>query len=163
MEGQSINGQFDCIIALDVLEHIQDDDAILQYIYTIMKNGAHLIITVPAQMRQWTYNDEIVHHFRRYELDELKQKVENCGLKIEKLSFYNSIMYPMIVFVRKLKKGLGIRKADIGINTKNSICNRILKAVFSSEATFLLKHNFKYGVSLILVAKKEGEEGDRVV
>ena len=53
---------------------------------------------------------------------------------------------------------LGIRKADIGTNTKDSIFNRILRSVFSAEGTILLKHNFKHGVSLILVAKKETEE-----
>lgn len=147
--------QFDCVLALDVLEHIEHDEDMLGYLYKILKNDACFICTVPAEMRQWTYNDELVHHYRRYEYKELQNKVEKAGLKIEKISFYNSIMYPAVILVRKVKKIFGIKTADIGMNTRDSCFNKVLKKIFSSEGRFLLEHNFKHGVSLILVARKE--------
>lgn len=145
---------FDAVVSLDVLEHIQDDRSALREIQRILKPRGKLVITVPAQMKQWSYNDEVVHHYRRYEYDELKEKIREAGFHIEKLSFYNSKLYPFIIVIRKIKVIFAIKKQDISVHMKENIINTILRKIFESEYRWLLKRGYKYGVSLIVIATK---------
>jgi len=66
--------QFDIIMLLDVLEHIEDDTLALQKLASIMKPGAIAVITVPAYQFLWTTHDDINEHKRRYTLSELSKK-----------------------------------------------------------------------------------------
>jgi SAM-dependent methyltransferase len=65
------DNQFDCFVACEVLEHVQDDAAFLQSAYTLLKKGGQLILSVPARMKYWSRHDEAVGHCRRYEREQL--------------------------------------------------------------------------------------------
>lgn len=60
------NRQFDALMYLDVVEHIEDDAAELKLASGILKPGGHLIVLAPAH--QWLYTpfDKAIGHFRRY-------------------------------------------------------------------------------------------------
>jgi hypothetical protein len=58
--------QFDSLLYIDVLEHIESDKAELHYASRLLRNNGHLIVLSPAH--QWLYTgfDESLGHFRRY-------------------------------------------------------------------------------------------------
>src|SRR5206468_11686434 len=85
------------IAALDVIEHIDDDHAALAAIAAKLKPGGKLIITVPAHSWMWSAHDTLNHHRRRYSKRTLKQLVEGSPLGLEKLGYFNSLLFPVAV------------------------------------------------------------------
>ena len=77
----------DSIIYVNVLEHVEDDEAELKAMYETLDDSGRIFIFVPAF--QWLYGnfDKHVGHFRRYTKDELETKTKAAGFKIIK-SFY---------------------------------------------------------------------------
>ena len=145
---------FDYVFALDVIEHVENDIEALIVLKKLLRPNGKLILTVPALMSMWSYNDELNHHFRRYEEKELLEKVEKSGLKIIHYSFYNSYLYPFAKAVRTLKNKLKIKTSDVSNNSKNSPVNFILKKIFASEKYHLRKRKFNKGVSLIMACER---------
>ncbi|MBY9007920.1 MAG: class I SAM-dependent methyltransferase [Candidatus Lokiarchaeota archaeon] len=75
---------FNLIIMLDVLEHIKDDKIVLKEINRILKENGYLIITVPHRMKYYSDQDKIIGHYRRYELVQIIELLDNYNLKILK-------------------------------------------------------------------------------
>ena len=144
---------FDYIFALDVLEHVENDRAALKTLKKKLKPNGKLIITVPAFMSMWSHNDEVAHHFRRYEQAELLEKVKESGLKILNYSFFNTFLYPFAKAVRAFKNKFKIKSSDLE-SSGNFLTNAILTKVFAAEKYFLRKHRFNVGVSLIMDCEK---------
>lgn len=64
---------FDAVVALDVLEHIREDDRAAAEIRRVLKPGGIFIFTVPAFGWLWSGHDRALHHVRRYHLREIKR------------------------------------------------------------------------------------------
>ena len=80
---------FDIIVSADCLEHIGDDLEALKQLRKLLKNNnSFVVITVPAFMCLWSYNDIFVHHKRRYNRGQLIHTVEKAGLHLEFCSYY---------------------------------------------------------------------------
>lgn len=145
---------FNAILALDVLEHIEDDlESIIAIRDSLSDNGI-CVITVPAFMFLWSNHDRVHQHKRRYVLKELKQKLLDAGFKIEKISYYNTLLFLPIFTVRMINKFLmkGERGSDAYM--QNRVLNYILKIIFTLEK-YILKHiNMRFGVSIMTVVRK---------
>ncbi len=74
---------FDLVCALDIIEHVEDDDGALSEITRVAKAGAQLLLSVPLHPMRWTPFDDFVGHRRRYEPERLSNKLERHGLKVE--------------------------------------------------------------------------------
>lgn len=72
-------GEFDCILACEVMEHLEDDRLFLQKLFNSLKPGGQVLISVPARQCFWSIHDELVGHLRRYEKGELIALAEECG------------------------------------------------------------------------------------
>ena len=79
----------DTVVCLNVLEHIEDDVTTLRDMFEALVPGGHLVLLVPAFARLYGTLDEHLHHFRRYEKDELERKVRDAGFELEDLRFVN--------------------------------------------------------------------------
>jgi SAM-dependent methyltransferase len=145
--------QFDLITALDVIEHIDDDVQSLRTIRSLLTQNGTAIITVPAYMFLWSHFDELNEHKRRYTLPELKDKLELADLRIEKISYYNTLLFPIAYLVRKLNNLLG-RDGASDIDMPGKSVNTILTKIFSSEKSLLRFCNLPFGVSILAVVKK---------
>lgn len=119
--------------------------------------GGLAFITVPAHMLLWSEMDEVVHHFRRYSRKALVDAV-SPKLAIEKLSFYNAILYPVKMLFVLITKGLRAaapRKEKKSYNDlPPSIVNGIFKRIMFVEAAIIRRFNFPFGVSLVMVVRK---------
>lgn len=92
------------VIMMDVLEHIEDDYAILEMIRNAVGEESYYFITVPAFMSVWSSHDVYLGHYRRYTLPTLSKLLDTKQCKItDKYYIYGSI-FPLVWAVRKLKK-----------------------------------------------------------
>jgi len=143
---------FDLITALDVVEHIDDDIESLKSIRNLLKGSGKAIITVPAYMFLWSSFDEMNEHKRRYTLPELRHKLITAGFQIEKISYFNSLLFPIVYFVRKLNNLIG-RDGASDVDMPSERVNYALKSIFGIEKYLLRFLNLPFGVSILAVVK----------
>src|SRR5215472_12984960 len=95
-----IDGCFDLITALDVLEHADDDLSSMDELYRALRPGGLLIVTVPAYGFLWSEHDEALHHRRRYAASELRNKLSRVGFEIERISYFITFLFFPILLMR---------------------------------------------------------------
>lgn len=81
--------QFDSIVYVNVLEHIEDDAEALTHAYQAIRPGGHLVIFVPALSFLYSEMDRMVGHYRRYSRKPLLSLVRAAGFEIERASYFD--------------------------------------------------------------------------
>jgi SAM-dependent methyltransferase len=79
---------FELVCALDIVEHVDDEDAILSELSRVAMPHATLLLSVPLHPAQWTAFDDFVGHRRRYEPPRLVAKLAEHGLSVEQSAVY---------------------------------------------------------------------------
>lgn len=92
--------EFDVILALDVIEHIEDDEKALAEIYRAIRLGGGLILTVPQHGWLWSVHDEKAYHKRRYSWQMLRRKMSSCGFDMVYHTSFISLLLPVMVVSR---------------------------------------------------------------
>lgn len=146
----------DSIGAFDLLEHIEEDDLVLQQIYKALKPGGILFITVPQHHWLWSAIDEFACHVRRYGAKELHQKVCRAGFEISRSTSFVSSLLPAIYLTRFFQRN----KANMCIEDMaglhiNPIVDRILEWILCFEVALISSGiSLPVGGSRLLVARK---------
>lgn len=107
---------FDAAIMVNVLEHIEHDQEELVRLYRVLKPvQGHLCLLVPARKEIYSDIDAHFGHYRRYDREELQQKLNSAGFKIKKIYYFNLIGYFawMIRFKLMKKKNFDIRQITL--------------------------------------------------
>lgn len=104
-------GPFDALLAMDVLEHVDDDLGTLRRWAGRLKPGGLAFITVPAFPALWSYHDELLLHKRRYTLGSLLELAREAGLKPVRARYGFGFLFPPAYVLRVL---LGGRRAGRG-------------------------------------------------
>jgi len=151
------NESFDLITALDVLEHIENDQFALSELKRVLKIGGHLIITVPAHPFLWSYWDKSIHHQRRYNKKELQEKLRRVDFRIERISFTNFFILLPTVMMRIIR-GFVFRNR-VEQSTSDFIqlprfLNKMLIGIYWFENLIFKRVNLPMGVSLVALVKK---------
>ena len=152
------DGAFDLTLALDVIEHIQDDHAALRELRRVTRPGGHLLLTVPAHPLLWSRHDVALHHKRRYRRRDLVAALEGADLRIETLSWYNAALFPPIAALRLLRR-LGGVPTDAG-QVKSDVAlppaplNAALAAVLGAERWAVGRFPLPFGLSLIALVRR---------
>jgi SAM-dependent methyltransferase len=152
---------FDVIGAFDVLEHIDDDDAVLASMYRAVRSGGGILLAVPQHPWLWSNMDELALHVRRYRRGELEEKVCAAGFRVLFSGSYTALLLPTMAASR-----------CVGADRPNSlrqqfelpaIANALLKAILQIEVTLTLAGvRFPAGGSRVIVAgKPEGPDANR--
>jgi len=147
------DGAFDVTTALDVVEHLDDDVAGLKEMFRVTKSGGYSLIFVPAFMWLWGVQDDISHHRIRYTKSQIIERLEKAGYSIERATYANWTFFAPILAGRTLMKLTGI-KPESENNVNVSALNGVFGRIFSSERFWLKNFNFPFGVSIVVVAKK---------
>jgi cyclopropane fatty-acyl-phospholipid synthase-like methyltransferase len=92
--------KFDCVVACEVLEHIEDDMQFLRRTNDLLAKGGQLILSVPARQKYWSVDDVIVGHFRRYERHDLQKILREAGYSQIKIIAYGFPFQNLIRLVR---------------------------------------------------------------
>lgn len=105
----ALNCTFDCILACEVLEHLENDNDFISRTYDLLNQHGQLIISVPSRMKYWSIHDETVGHLRRYEKEEIISLLTaNKFTEIEIISygfpFVNILRMIRILFARRRYK-----------------------------------------------------------
>ena len=136
------NIKYDFVMSCEVLEHIEADmDQLTQWKKVINDNGK-LIISVPAHINKWSFNDVWAGHFRRYEKVELQNKLQKAGYKVEYIWSYPVPFHWVLdkLLDKSARKMLITRKEmNMELSTKDSGVIRDVNAFyrFFSKKAFL--------------------------
>ena len=79
----------DSVVFLNVLEHIEDDRAVLKNLFEHVPSGCRLAILVPFGMSLYSEFDKELGHFRRYDKGELEGKMREAGFNVEHQFYFN--------------------------------------------------------------------------
>lgn len=78
------NGSFDLVCLFEVLEHVEEDAALLAEVHRVLAPGGRLFFSCPMNPDYWTYYDKVVGHVRRYRAAELRDKLQAAGFVVER-------------------------------------------------------------------------------
>jgi SAM-dependent methyltransferase len=151
---------FDAVLALDVLEHINNPGKVLLEMKRLLKPGGKILITSPAMKFIWSRHDVGQGHVTRFNRDELEQLAKETGLKTELVSYFNFFLSGPIILIRALSRfpGLGfVANYDNGVNygvVNIKWLNDLLKRVFVAETGRIRKINYPWGISIMAVMVK---------
>ena len=145
-------GAYDLIALLDVLEHVVDDKGSLAAIFTRLKPGAALLLTVPANPWMWSAHDTAHHHHRRYRKREIATLAREAGFEIELLSPFNSLLVPPIAAARLIGRLRGDQSSDDAM--PGATVNKALEAIFGLERGLIGRVPMPFGVSLVAVLRR---------
>jgi SAM-dependent methyltransferase len=79
---------FDLLCAFDIIEHVDDDQAVFREISRVTKADATVIFSVPLHPARWSAFDGLVGHVRRYDPDELLAILEERSLVLEQSAVF---------------------------------------------------------------------------
>jgi SAM-dependent methyltransferase len=144
----------DLIVMLDVLEHIDDDAGSLRKLNEYIKEEGKLVLTVPAYQFLWTKHDEQHHHKRRYTANDLKQLIENNGWKVNYISYFNTLLFPLAL-IDRLKQKIFPVSDDEGLKMPPAFINSLFEKIFSFETGLIGRIKLPFGLSIIVVAGKK--------
>ena len=157
---------FDLVTALDVIEHVDADEAIVREACRVLKPGGILAISTPAFQWLWSHNDVLNGHKHRYTPRELRERVERVGLRVKRLTFGFFFVFPMSAPLILLRNALGKKQQleshhfdedayQVEMEPTAPWLNTILRGVGRVEAAMVARINLPVGTSLMVVAEKE--------
>lgn len=145
----------DGALALDVIEHLDDDAAALAETARLVRPGGFLMVTVPALPSLWGNQDVVSHHKRRYTARALASAFRRADLRLTWQSYFNSALFPAIASVRWARRMLGrVDGEDSDFESGSpGMTNDVLTAVFAAERHLIGRVRLPIGVSLIAVSR----------
>lgn len=150
---------FDMILMLDVLEHLLDDGRVLAEACQVVRPGGRVLLTVPAFQGLWSSHDELHHHHRRYAKRQLVDMVAGTGLVVERVTYFNTLLFPLIAASRLLER-LSLRRAEVDGRTDYDRTPRpltgALEWIFKQERHLVRHWRLPIGVSLMVLARRPG-------
>lgn len=150
---------YDAIGAFDVLEHIDDDIAVIRNVHKALKPKGLFFISVPQYQWMWSHMDDIDQHKRRYSRKELKTKLTQNGFEVKYRSSFVFILFPLMLVSRNFKKNKKFQELTFEEKLSElqlSPAMNFLLESFMRIDEVLLKMNLSlpFGGSLITVARK---------
>lgn len=130
------SGSFDLVAALDVLEHVENDESAARALVDLIRPGGWLLVTVPAHQALWGSHDRRLHHMRRYGRRQLLSLFEHDQLELVRFTPFNLLLAPIAVAYRAAERLLGI---DFGNQERlpPTALNVLLARTFGFESALL--------------------------
>jgi SAM-dependent methyltransferase len=144
------NRRYDLVGAFDVIEHIADDAAALASIAAKLKPTGKFVMTVPAHQWMWSSHDVVNHHKRRYSKAALKALIEASPMKLDRIGYFNSLLFPLAVAQRGASKLR--REDDADVSLPPAPLNAALEKIFAAERYLVGRLPLPPGLSLFAVA-----------
>jgi len=140
------DGHYDLVALLDVLEHVDNRAESLRSIAGKLRPDGKILITVPAYQWMWSAHDLAHHHKLRYSKKGLRRDAEAAGLKVRKLGYFNSLLFPVAAAVRILGNLAGKTSSDDKVPP--GPLNAMFEKIFGLERHVIGRLPLPAGVSL---------------
>jgi SAM-dependent methyltransferase len=153
------NERFDAVLALDVLEHLEDDLGAAKEMRRVLKKGGVAVVTVPAFDELWSSHDEALDHQRRYRLAQIEEVLREAGFTIEHGTYYNFFLFPLVAAARmagRLRAATGAapdRSKSTDLRVPPAPMNAFLGSVLASERFLAPRMRLPIGVSCMVLAR----------
>jgi SAM-dependent methyltransferase len=146
--------EFDVVGAFDVLEHIDEDGAVLAQMHQAVKPGGGILLSVPQHPWLWSPVDDYSLHRRRYTARELVERLEVAGFQVVRKTSFVSLLLPAVAFSRW--RGRGRKTCDpMEEHRLPRVVERLFGAAMSAERRLIaLGVSFPAGSSLLLAARR---------
>jgi SAM-dependent methyltransferase len=151
---------FDAVLALDVIEHLDDDRGAVATLAELVSPGGSLVLSVPAQPALFSEFDAIQGHRRRYDPAGLARAFEGSGLGPPTILWWGAWMVPI------LRRRLGREWAQAGDDPAEVYLRHlalppwpgplVLRAAYAAEHPLAARGLLPTGTSLFAVARREG-------
>jgi SAM-dependent methyltransferase len=146
-------GVFSLALALDVIEHLENDLGLLREMWRVLAPGGVAILTVPALPQLWSSHDEVNRHHRRYMRSTLERRVRAAGLKVLTISYYNAFLLPLAAMRKLILRSAG--DSNHHLERLPRPLNAALREVMSAERPLIRRWGLPLGASLLCVAVKD--------
>lgn len=147
--------EFDVIGAFDVLEHIEEDDAVLLQMFQATRPCGGILLTVPQHRFLWSGVDEYSFHKRRYTRKELIEKVERAGFEMIRATSFVFFLLPLMLLSRMKQRRSKDDRDPLAEYRIAHLLNMALERVLEIER-LLIERGFSFpaGGSLLVAAKR---------
>jgi SAM-dependent methyltransferase len=163
MEAPPFSTGFNVVGMFDVLEHLADDRGALSRIRALLVPDGCFVVTVPAGRALWSRFDEESQHQRRYEADDLREKLVTAGFRVDYLTRFMATLYPIAragrfvsdrVRRRRRMQGRDEGSAVLDEIRIRPVINGVLSSVLAQEARLLERGwTLPMGTSLLAMAR----------
>lgn len=146
---------FDLVTNIDVLYHKRvNDKKALREFFRVLKPKGVLLIRVPGNKWLFRKSDSYVHTRERYGINELKQKLQDAGFVVEKISWINMILFLSALLVFIYEKIVKSSKDYSPLTKLPNFLNSIMVNIIAFEAKIIPIVNLPFGLGIISIAKK---------
>jgi ubiquinone/menaquinone biosynthesis C-methylase UbiE len=149
----------DAVVALNVLEHIEDHEGALRQIFRILRPGGVAVIEVPAGPHLFDVYDKLLMHWRRYRLGELVDLARRCGFEVCRASHLGFIPYLPFARTKKrnqkyLKSAADVQQKVVVQSIQNSRTQRLLKYALAAETRLGRFVSYPIGIRCLITCRK---------
>ncbi len=148
---------FDLVTSFDVLYHraVPEDETALRETWRVLRPGGWLLVRVPAYESLRSSHDEAVHTRHRYTAAELRLKLEAAGFGVAKVSYANTLLFPVAALWRRYQRAQGPPQKVSDLRPTPPLINGLLKAILGAEARLLRHWGLPIGLSVWALARKK--------
>lgn len=148
--------EFDVIGAFDVLEHIEEDEAVLHQLRQATRPGGGIALTVPQHRFLWSRVDEYSFHKRRYSRTELVEKVARAGFEVMRVTSFVFFLLPMLLLSRLRQHGQQGRFDPLAEYRLSRFADTGLEKIMERERGLIERGvSFPVGGSLLVLAGRK--------
>jgi ubiquinone/menaquinone biosynthesis C-methylase UbiE len=149
---------FDVVTSFDVIYALHDraEAAALGEMFRVLKPGGHLVINVAAMDLLRGNHSVLAHEIRRYSRASLGARLERHGFTIERMTYTNATILPLVAGVRLLQRVSGHEESQDEMAIPAAPVNLALTAALALEAAAVRVVNMPFGSSLLALAVKSG-------
>jgi SAM-dependent methyltransferase len=132
----------------DLLEHTERPGPLLQEVRRVLRPGGFLVVTVPAHRWLWSWHDELVGHYHRYELSELTRLLEREGFAVAWSNYFYRFLVPAALARKVFPSGVD------QFRLPPAPLNRLLARVAQRSALGVLGRRQRLGLTAIALAQR---------
>lgn len=146
--------EFDLLGAFDVIEHIPEDQRVLDNFHAALVPEGVLLLTVPQHPALWSASDTYARHQRRYTRNDLESKLVAAGFEIVDATSFVSALLPAMWLSRRRQRDVEAFRPEDEFAIGRTV-NALLRGVLWSELALIkMGLRFPVGGSLLMVARR---------
>lgn len=147
----------DAVTSFEVLYHaaVADDTGAIREFARVLRPGGVVLLRLPAFELLRSSHDAMVHTRHRYTTAEVRRKLVAAGLQPLRVTYANSLLFPLVAGIRLLQRLLGRGHAKSSdVQETSPLVNGLLLKVLALEGALLERFDIPVGLSVLAIARK---------